>query len=44
MRLPDLFDNFQYEGWAVHRAADGALLLERDGKMYRVEVHRANLF
>jgi hypothetical protein len=33
--LKEIAANFEYEGWAVRRTEDGALMLERDGKVYR---------
>jgi hypothetical protein len=39
--LDQIETDFEYEGWSVSRTDDGALLLEREGKVYRVEVTEA---
>lgn len=39
--LDEIAANFEYEGWAVSRTADDALVLEREGQSYRVEVRDA---
>ena len=45
MKIDDVLDeiaaDFEFEGWAVSRPGDSALVLERDGKVYRVEVHQS---
>jgi hypothetical protein len=36
--LNEIQADFQYEGWTVSGRSNSALLLQRDGKAYRVEV------
>ena len=45
MKTDDVLDeiaaNFEFEGWTVTKIGGGALLLERDGTVYPVEVHQS---
>jgi hypothetical protein len=34
----EIASNFEYEGWSVTGKGENALLLEREGKTYRVTV------
>jgi outer membrane protein OmpA-like peptidoglycan-associated protein len=44
MKIDDVRDEiaagFEFEGWAVSRPGDSALMLKRYGKVYRVGVHQ----